>query len=163
MFLTCRARICLPGMFYTSPAIWKSPDFILKSSTPFSSFLLCSKYLIYPMLPHCLWDFYAYANSPCSCIKIWFSPINLFLFLKKDSICLFLESRREGKREGEKHQCVRTYIGCLSYVPQLGTKPTTQACALSRNGIGNLSLCRMMTNPTEPHWLGLSLLISLLA
>ena len=41
-------------------------------------------------------------------------------------IYLFLEKGREGEREGEKHQCVSS---CLTY-PQLGTQPTSQACAL---------------------------------
>ena len=32
-----------------------------------------------------------------------------------------------------------TAIGCLSYAPQLGTKPTAQACALTENQTDNLS------------------------
>ena len=52
---------------------------------------------------------------------------------------------REGESEGEKHQCQReTWIHCLSYMPQPQTKRTTQACALTRNRTGDLSLCRMM-------------------
>ena len=60
----------------------------------------------------------------------------------------FLRERgREGEREGEKHQCEREIlIGCLSDVPQLGTQPTTQACALTRNQTKDLSLRRMMSN-----------------
>ena len=37
-------------------------------------------------------------------------------------------------------------IICLSHVPQLGTKPTTQACALTWNPTRNLSVCRTMPN-----------------
>ena len=46
---------------------------------------------------------------------------NIFIsFLLKNVlfISFFRERRREGKREGEKHQCEReTSIGCLSYAP----------------------------------------------
>ena len=58
---------------------------------------------------------------------------------------LFLERGREGEREGEKHQCVReTSVGCLSSTPGLGTKPATQALALTWNRTGDISFCRMM-------------------
>ena len=63
-------------------------------------------------------------------------------FLKKNFFS-FINSRergKEGENKGEKHQCEReTSIGCPLHVPQLGTeprpgtKPTTQACALTRN------------------------------
>ena len=60
---------------------------------------------------------------------------------------LFRERGREGEREGEKHRCEReTYIGCLSYAPQPGTKPATQACALIENQTSDLSLCGTMPN-----------------
>ena len=65
----------------------------------------------------------------------------LFLFL------IFRERRREGKREGEKHQCkIETSIGCVLYVSWLGAELTTQACALTRNRTGDLSLCGTTTN-----------------
>ena len=48
---------------------------------------------------------------------------------------------REGEREGEKYEISR-----LSYTPQPGTEPATQACALTRNWTGDLSLCRTMPN-----------------
>ena len=38
---------------------------------------------------------------------------------------IFREKEREREREGEKHQCV-----VASHVNPLGTRPTTQACAL---------------------------------
>ena len=39
-------------------------------------------------------------------------------------------------------------LGWLPVVhPQLGTWPTTQACALARNQSGDLSVCRTMPNP----------------
>ena len=49
-----------------------------------------------------------------------------FSLKKKDFIYLFLDRGREREREGEKHQCVVT-------CPPLGTRPATQACALTGN------------------------------
>ena len=58
--------------------------------------------------------------------------------LKRFYLFIFRERGRKGEREGEKHQCMReTPIDCLLQGPQLGTKPTTQACALT----GNKSTC----------------------
>ena len=37
-------------------------------------------------------------------------------------------------------------IECLSYTPQLGTKPKTQACALTRNQNDDLLLCGTTPN-----------------
>ena len=66
---------------------------------------------------------------------------NFFKFL------IFREKGREGERKGEKHQCEREIsIGCLPYVPQLGTKYATQACALTWNQTSDLSVCRMTPN-----------------
>ena len=46
----------------------------------------------------------------------------------------FRERVREGEKEGEKHQCeTETLTGSLSHAPRLGTKPATQAGALTRN------------------------------
>ena len=69
---------------------------------------------------------------------------NIFL----DFIYLFSEGgAKGGQREGEKHQCVReTLISCLSYAPQPGHGPTTQACALTRNRTSDLSLCGTILN-----------------
>ena len=58
---------------------------------------------------------------------------NYKTLFKKYFSYLFLEKGSEGEREGEKHQCDReTLISCLSYEPQLGTEPATQACVLTR-------------------------------
>ena len=54
-----------------------------------------------------------------------------FIIFKKD-FTYFLETGGEGEREGEKHQ------PAPSHVPQPGTWPTTQACALTRNRTGDL-------------------------
>ena len=46
----------------------------------------------------------------------------MYLSLPKDMTIDF----RERRREGEKHRCEKeTSVGCLLYMPQLGTKPTT--------------------------------------
>ena len=59
-------------------------------------------------------------------------------------VCMFRERGRERDREAEKHEHVReTSIGCLSHMPQLGTRPGTQAYALSWNWTGDLLLCGM--------------------
>ena len=65
----------------------------------------------------------------------------LFHFLK-DFTYLFLEigEGREKERESNIDQLPLTW-------PQLGTWPTTQACALTRNQTSDLSICRLMLNP----------------
>ena len=64
--------------------------------------------------------------------------IYLFIYL---SIYLFIfrQRRRGGEREGEKRQCV-----LASHLPILGTWPTTQACALTGNGMGNPLVHRLV-------------------
>ena len=63
----------------------------------------------------------------------------------------FKERRREGEREGEKHQCEReTPIGCLSFALQPGTEPVTQACALTGNRTPD-----PLVHGTRSHWSGL--------
>ena len=52
----------------------------------------------------------------------------------------FREKRREGEREGEKHRSV------ASFTPQLGTWPTTQACALTGN-----QTCDLLVHSTTPN------------
>ena len=52
----------------------------------------------------------------------------------EDMLIDFRERVREGEKEGEKHQCeTETLTGSLSHAPRLGTKPATQAGALTRN------------------------------
>ena len=48
--------------------------------------------------------------------------------------------------------------GCLSHTPQLGTWPATQACALNRNRIGDLLVCRPVLNPLSHNSQGYSLI-----
>ena len=57
-------------------------------------------------------------------------------------IFIYREKGREGGREGEKHQCERETL----YTSQSGAQPATQACALTRNGTGDLSFCGTMSN-----------------
>ena len=64
---------------------------------------------------------------------------SFYLFFFKDFIYLLLE-RGKGERERE------TAIGCLLR-PQLGTWPATQACALTGNHTGDLSVCRWALSP----------------
>ena len=66
---------------------------------------------------------------------------------------LFIYFReREGKRNRE------TLIGCLLYLPQPGTKPSTKACALTGSRTGDL-LLQDDTQPTEPHQSGPGLIL----
>ena len=68
-----------------------------------------------------------------------------FLFFKKDFIYVFLERGERGKREEEKHQCMReTSIGCLLNASQPETRLTTQSCALTGNQTSDPSLCGVM-------------------
>ena len=62
----------------------------------------------------------------------------------KDFIYLFIfrQRGREGKREGEKHQCV-VVLEC----PLLETWLTTQACALTGNPNGDPLVSRPALNP----------------
>ena len=96
------------------------------------------------------WSSWFYLS--CLCL---FSFLSFFLFF-----CFFIERERgrEGKREGENHQCEReTSISCLSYAPCLGTKPATWACAPTRKRTGNLSLCGMTPNQLSHTGEGLCL------
>ena len=63
-------------------------------------------------------------NPDCTIIyKMMLMELGFFL---RFYLFIFRERRREGEREGEKHQCV-----VASWAPPLGTWPTTQACALT--------------------------------
>ena len=81
------------------------------------------------------------------------SQLDLAVYVFSLSLCLSLFFLREIKRGRE------TSISCLSYAPRLGTEPATQACALTENWIGGLSLCGMMPNSAEPCRPGLSSLV----
>ena len=89
---------------------------------------------------------------PCSswmlCSVFLHSSFSLH-FALDHFLLAFLNSvleRGEGReREGEKHRCGReTALGCLSHISLPGSKPATQACALTGNRTGGLLLCRMM-------------------
>ena len=66
----------------------------------------------------------------------------LFFFKKIFYLFIFRERRREGEREGEKHQCV-VALAC----PSLGIWPATQACALTGYQTGDPLVCRPVLNP----------------
>ena len=53
--------------------------------------------------------------------------LTVIIILKIIYLFIIRERGREGEKEGEKYQC------CLSQAPQLGSWPSTQACALTRN------------------------------
>ena len=64
----------------------------------------------------------------------------VFFFFLKSLFIIFRERGKEGEREGEKH-------GLPLSQPQMGTWPTTQACALTGNQTGNLLVHRLVLNP----------------
>ena len=66
--LRCLARNFLPCLSCSSSIPVNQPFSLLKYNTLFPFYPL-SKNVIYFMLPHCLWDFHAYASSPCTWIK----------------------------------------------------------------------------------------------
>ena len=74
----------------------------------------------------------------------------IYIIFKIFYLFIFRERGRAGEREGEKHQCVVAF--CM---PQLGTWPTTQACALTGNRTGD-PLVRRLAQSTEPHQQGLA-------
>ena len=87
-----------------------------------------------------IWILKAGVSSPWHWVRF------CFVFLRSYSF-IFRERGKVGEREGEKHRCVRVApIGCLLHVPQAGTKPATQVCALTRNQTSDLLLCRMTPN-----------------
>ena len=67
------------------------------------------------------------------CVRALASHVkDVELFLKKDFIYLFLERREGRERRRERNIDVRgTLISCLLYVRQPGTRPVTQARALT--------------------------------
>ena len=67
-----------------------------------------------------------------------------FLFKKIFYLFIFRERRREGEREGEKHQCV-----VASPVPSTGgpTWPATQACALTGKRTGDPLVFGLVLHP----------------
>ena len=60
----------------------------------------------------------------------FFFNVILLSYLKKKSLFIYFETEgKGGEKEREKHQCVVASHMCT----QLGTWPTTQACALTGN------------------------------
>ena len=55
---------------------------------------------------------------------------------KKDFTCVFFRQRGRERERGEDTSMTST--GCPLPVPQVGTRPTRQACALTGNRIGEL-------------------------
>ena len=83
------------------------------------------------------------------CPNYW-QKINIFSFFK-DFLYLFLE-RGEGRERGREILIMReTLVGCLLHTSRLGTKPTTQACALTRNWTGNFSLYGMIPSSSQGY------------
>ena len=66
----------------------------------------------------------------------------IYFFLFKILLIYFRQSRREGEREGEKHQCV-----VASHTPPLGTWPATQSCALTGNVTSDPLVHSLVLNP----------------
>ena len=62
------------------------------------------------------------------------------LHLKKIFYLFFRQKGQEGEREGEKHQCM-----VASHTPPTG--PTTQACVLTGNQMGDPLIHRLALNP----------------
>ena len=66
-------------------------------------------------------------------IMVLFLKIIILTLFKKDFTYLFLKSKREGERKGEKHQCVVAshvpptgdLVCNLGMCPRLGIKPVT--------------------------------------
>ena len=65
----------------------------------------------------------------------------------KDFIHLFLDMGKGGRKRGRETLMWERNIDWLSLIsPKLGTKPATQACALTRNWPSDFSLCPMTHN-----------------
>ena len=93
-----------------------------------------------------------FLNSVFHCIDLW---VCFFLASSKHMIIHFRERGREGgkgkrkretERQREKHRLVAS---CMR--PDRWPNLQTQAYARTGNGTRNLSVYRMMLQPTEPH------------
>ena len=85
-----------------------------------------------------------YTYESITDIKIIITPITPeVLFLKNYFIYLFLE-RGEGKEE-ERERNINVWLPLAR--PQMGTWPATQACALTGDPTGDLSVHRLVFNP----------------
>ena len=97
--------------------------------------------------------------------KFFGFSISYTIFLK---ILFIFErgERREKEREGETSMWERYIDRLLLAHPQLGTWPTTQACALSGNQTSDLLFCRLALNPlshtNQGSYTTLNILLSIL-
>ena len=78
-------------------------------------------------------------------LKLIKNNVECKLYLK--IFYLLLERGEERERERETSMCERYEDRLPLARPQLGTWPTTQACALTRNRTGDLLACRLALNP----------------
>ena len=93
------------------------------------------------------------------CVYQIYIYIYIYIYIERDTY-IYIYRERETDRQTDRHGCEReTFIGYLSYMPQLGTEPATQACVLTRNETCDLSVYGMILQPTEQHWPGLVLCI----
>ena len=102
-------------------------------------FFLIFKFVV--VLLSVVWGGRVYLPMTPYCLEVLgrFFLKNNYLFICRE------EDARE--KEGEKHQWERiTVIGCLLYVPQPEIEFKTQACVLTGNWTGNISLCGRMPN-----------------
>ena len=81
-----------------------------------------------------------------------------WVFFLRYHLFIFRERGREGEREGERRHCVVAFhivVAARLEHPLLGTWPTTQACALTRNPTNNPLVCRLALSPlsdTSQGW-----------
>ena len=68
-------------------------------------------------------------------------------FFKKILFIYFQREGKAGRKRRETLMCERNINQFPLARPQMGTWPTTQACALTRNQIGDLLVCRPVLNP----------------
>lgn len=78
LFLGHLADIYLPRRFHSSSTTCKLPT-SFKISGSYLPFLLYPKWCVCPNLGPGLWNFHAYVNSPYTCFKILFFPVNVFI------------------------------------------------------------------------------------
>ena len=98
----------------------------------------------------CAWDGEGAKALWCFLYFILFFFIDFYflLFLKIFYLFIFREKEGEGGGEGEKHRGEReASAGCLPSVPGRETNSTPQACVLTRNQTGDLSICRKLPGP----------------
>ena len=80
--------------------------------------------------------------------------IVLYHFLKRFYLFISREKRREGEKEGKKHQCV--VASCVPPTGGGGTWPKAQACALTGNWTDNRLAHRPALNPQSHSSPGLN-------